>query len=56
MRRGNLLPDGGNDKVKENRIETYSDTWWRRITATLLGVSFGTYRKRCKGVLMGRRG
>ena len=29
--------------------------WWRRIAATLLGVSFGSYRRRRRYVLMGRR-
>ena len=33
-----------------------SETWWRRTTATLLGVSFGSYRRCCRDVLMGRRG
>ena len=33
-----------------------SETWWRRTTATLLGVSFGSYRRRRRDVLMGRRG
>ena len=27
--------------------------WWRRTTATLLGVSFGNYRRRRRDVLMG---
>ena len=29
--------------------------WWRCTTATILGVSFGTYRRRGTDVLMGRR-
>ena len=33
-----------------------SETWWRHITATLLEVSFGSYRRCCRDVLMGRRG
>ena len=33
-----------------------SETWWRRTTATLLGVSFGTYRRRRRDILMGCRG
>ena len=33
-----------------------SETWWRRTTATLLGVSFGTYRRRPRDVVIGRRG
>ena len=33
-----------------------SETWWGRTTATLLGVSFGTYRRRRRDVLMERRG
>ena len=32
------------------------ETWWRRTTTTLLGVLFGTYRRRHRDVLMGRRG
>ena len=30
--------------------------WWRRSTATLLDVSFGTYSRRRRDVLMGSRG
>ena len=30
-----------------------SKAWWRRTTATLLGVSFGNYRRRRRDVLMG---
>ena len=33
-----------------------SETWWRRIAATLLGVSFGSNRRRCRDVQMRRRG
>ena len=33
-----------------------SETWWRRITATLLDVSLGTYRRRRRDVLMARLG
>ena len=33
-----------------------SETWLRRTTATLLGVSFETYRRRRRDVLMGRHG
>ena len=33
-----------------------SETWWRRTTATLMGVSIRTYRRRDKDVLMGHRG
>ena len=50
------LPDGGHDKViwKRNRDRSRdktsqqrnSETWWRRTTATLLGVSFGIYMRR----------
>ena len=65
MRRESL-PDGGNIKViwkfsrdrkrdKASR-QRNSETWWRRTTATLLGVSFGSYRRRRRDVLMGRRG
>ena len=60
------LPDGGHDKVisKRNRDRSRdkasrqcnSDTWWRRTTVTLLGVSFGSYRRCPRYVLMGRRG
>ena len=65
MRRENL-PAGGHDKViwKRSRDRSRdkasrqrnSETWWRRTTATLLGVSFGSYRRRQRDVLMGRRG
>ena len=65
MRHGNL-PDVGHDKViwKRSRDGTKdkasrqrnSETWWRSTTTTLLGVSFGSYRKRHRDVLMGRRG
>ena len=65
MRRENL-PDGGHEKVlwkhsgerstdKASR-QRNSETWWRRTTATLLGVSFGTYMRRRRHVLMGCRG
>ena len=30
-----------------------SETWWRSTTATLLGISFRTYRRRCRDVVMG---
>ena len=30
--------------------------WWRRTTATLLGASFGSYRRLRRDVLMGRSG
>ena len=30
--------------------------WWRRTTATLLGVSFGGYRRLRRDALMGRGG
>ena len=30
--------------------------WWRCTTATLLGVSFGSYRRRPRYILMGRSG
>ena len=33
-----------------------SEPWWRCTTTTLMGVSFETYRRRCRDVLMGRRG
>ena len=65
MRRENL-PAGGHDKViwKRSRDRSRdkasqqrnSETWWRRTTATLLGVSFGSYRRRRRDVLMGRGG
>ena len=32
-----------------------SKTWWRRTTMTLLGVSFRTYRRRHRDVLVGHR-
>ena len=62
------LPDGGHVKVIWSRERSRdctgdkasrqrdSKTWWRRTTATLLGVSFGTYMRRRRDVLMGRRG
>ena len=64
MRRENL-PDGGHEKVlwkhsgersrdKRSR-QSNSETWWRRTTATLLGVSFGSYRRGRRDVLMGHR-
>ena len=65
MRRENL-PAGGHDKViwKRSRDRSRdkasrqhnSETWLRRTTATLLGVSFGSFRRRRSDVLMGRRG
>ena len=65
MRRENL-PDGGNDKVirKSSRDRSRekalrqcnSETWWSLTTAKLLGVSFGSYRRRRIDVLMGHRG
>ena len=67
MRLGNL-PDGGHDKLiwsrERNRDgprdlasqQGNSEMWWRRTTATLLGVSFGSYRRRRRDVLMGRGG
>ena len=65
MRRENL-PAGGHDKViwKRSRDRSRdkasrqrnSETWLRRTTATLLGVSFGSYRRRRRDVLMGRHG
>ena len=45
--------DRSRDKASRQRN---SETWWRRTTATLLGVSFGSYRRRRRDVLMGRRG
>ena len=58
------LPDGGHDKEiwKRSRVRSgdkasqqrNTETWWRRTTATLLGVSFGTYITRRRDVLMGR--
>ena len=62
------LPDGGHVKViwsRERSRDCTRDkasrqrdpkTWWRRTTATLLGVSFGSYRRRRRDVVMGRRG
>ena len=62
------LPDGGHVKViwtRERSRDCIGDkssrqrdpkTWWRRATATLLGVSFGSYRRRRRDVLMGRGG
>ena len=62
------LPDGGHVKVIWSRERSRdctrdkasrqrdSKTWWRRTTATLLGVLFGSYRRRSRDVLMGRGG
>ena len=62
------LPDGGHVKVIWSRERSRdctrdkasrqrdSKTWWRRTTATLLGVLFGSYRRRRRDVLMGRGG
>ena len=62
------LPDGGHDKVIWSRERSRdgtrdkasrqrnSETLWRRTTATLLGVSFGSYKRRRRDVLMGRSG
>ena len=62
------LPDGGHVKViwsRERSRDCTRDkasrqrdpkTWWRRTTATLLGVSFGSYRRRRRDVLIGRSG
>ena len=36
--------------------QSNSEMWWRRTTATLLGVSFGTYIRRRRHVPMRRRG
>ena len=65
MRRENL-PVGGDDKVICKRSWNYSrdkasrqrnsETWWRRTTVMLLGVSFGSYKRRCRDVLMGHHG
>ena len=45
--------DGTRDKASR---QCNSETWWRRTTATLLGVSFRSYRRRRRDVLMGRSG
>ena len=62
------LPDGGHVKVISSRERSRDctrdkasrqrdpKTWWRRTTATLLGVSFGSYRRRRRDVLMRRHG
>ena len=62
MRRENL-PDGGHEKVIWRRSrdrsrgkasrQRHSETWWRRTTVMLLGVSFGSYRRRRRDVLNG---
>ena len=44
---------GPTNKTSQKRN---SETWWRPTTTTFLGVSFRTYRRRCRDVLMGRRG
>ena len=62
------LPDGVHVKVIWSRARSRdwtrdkasrqrdSKMWWRRTTATLLGVSFGGYRRLRRDVLMGRGG
>ena len=60
------LPDVGHDKLigKRGRDGTRdkasrqrnSETLWRRTTAALLDVSFGSYKRRHRDVLMGHRG
>ena len=62
------LPDGGHDKVILSREssrdgtidkalrQSTCETWWRRTTAMLLAVSFGSYRRRRRDVLIGRSG
>ena len=60
------LPVEGHGKViwKRSRhhsrdkasLQCNSETRWRRIAATLLGVSFGSYRRRCRDVQMRRCG
>ena len=59
MRRENLL-DGGHNKViwkrsrdrRRDKVsrQRSSETWWRRTTATLLRVSFGSYKRTCRDV------
>ena len=48
-----LVRDGTRDKASQ---QCNSELCWRRTTATLLGVSFGSYRRRRRDVLMGRGG
>ena len=44
-------------KSFENVVETVVETRRRKnVTTRLLGVSFGSYRRRRRDVLMGRRG
>ena len=62
------LPDGAHVKVIGSRERSRDCTrdkasrqrdpklWWKRTTATLLGVSFGSYRRHRRDVLMGRGG
>ena len=60
------LPGGGHDRViwKRSRDRSRdkasrqrnSETWLRRTTVTLLGVSFESYRRCRRTVLVGRRG
>ena len=63
--RGGNLPDRGHDKVTwirsrdlltRRRDNVTPRCGGQRTTATLLDVSFGTYRRRCRDVLMGRCG
>ena len=58
--RGENLPDWAHGKVTWKRSlrpinkasqQRNSETWSRYITATLLSVSFGTYRGRCRDIL-----
>ena len=65
MRCENLLAEG-HDKVTWKRSRYHSrdkasrqgntEMWWWRTAATLLGVSFGSYRRHCRDVQMRRRG
>ena len=45
--------DHSRDKVLR---QSNSVAWWRRTTATLLDVSFESYRRHRRDLLMGRRG
>ena len=53
MRRENL-PDGGQvfwklsrDRIRDKALQQRnSEMWWKRTPVTLLGVSFGSYKRR----------
>ena len=50
---GNVLETVVRDKASR---PCNSEMWWRHTTLKLLVASFGSYRRRCRDVLMRRRG